>query len=191
MSAEPVPHFTHEEFLKREVQSAFRHEFLDGRIEMMAGGSHNHSLLMSTIARILGNALDGRDCEVHGEALMVHIAAANVTTYPDAMVICGKPNFVTKQKNEVSNPVVIVEVLSPSSERYDRGEKFRFYQQLPSLKAYVLISQKEPLVEVYTRSDSGAWPKTEFRGLDAVATLSSLGIELSMKQLYQRVDWEV
>ena len=190
MSEETVPHFTHEEFLQREVQSAFRHEFLNGRIEMMAGGSHHHSLIMTTIIRLFGNSLDGRDCEVHGEALMVHIKAANVTTYPDAMVICGKPNFVGKRNNEVTNPVVVVEVLSPSSEGYDRGDKFKFYQQLPSLKEYVLISQAEPLVEVFRRADAGPWQKTEFRGLSADFRLESLGVAVPLDQLYKRVDWD-
>ena len=103
-------------------------------MEMMAGGSHNHSLLITKSVRLLDTALDGRDCEVHSEAMLLHIASANISTYPDTMVICGKPNFLDRRKNIVTNPIVIVEVVSPSTEQYDRSEKFKAYQQLPSLK---------------------------------------------------------
>ena len=131
MSAQTVPQFTHEEFPEHEGQSNFRHEYKQGRVEMMACENHNHSQLITKAVRLLDTALDGRDCEVHSEAMLVHITSANMSTYPDTMVICGKPNFPDRRKNIVTNPILVVEVVSPSTENYDRNEKFRTYQQLP------------------------------------------------------------
>ena len=125
MTPQPVPHFTHEEFLDRERESTFRHEFHHGRIEMMAGGSHSHSLIGANCIGDLRAALRGRNCQVHGGALMIRIAEADTSTYPDAMVICGEPAFADRRRIIITNPVVIVEVLSPSTEAYDRGEKFK------------------------------------------------------------------
>ena len=190
MSPQPVPQFTHEEYLELEVQSNFRHEYKQGRVEMMAGGSHNHSLLITKSVRLLDAALDGHDCEVHSEAMLVHIASANISTYPDTMVICGKPNFLDRRKNIVTNPIVIVEVVSPSIEQYDRNEKFWAYQQLPSLKDYVLISQNEPLVAVFARTDSGPWNRTEYRGLETALKLESIAVEIPLSKLYEKVDWQ-
>ena len=189
MSAQPVPQFTHEEYIEHEVQSNFRHEYKQGRVEMMAGGSRKHSLLITKAVRLLDTALDGRDCEVHSEAMLVHIASANISTYPDTMVICGKPNFLDRRENIVTNPIVVVEVVSPSTENYDRNEKFRAYQQLESLKEYVLISQNEPLVEVFARTDSGPWIRTEYRGLETSVRLESLAVEIPLHKLYEKVDW--
>ena len=188
MTPQRVPYFTHEEFLDREQESRFRHEFHNGRIEMMAGGSHAHSIIGTNCSGELRNALQGRDCEVHGEALMIRIAAADKSTYPDAMVICGEPVFTDNRKLVVTNPLVIVEVLSPATEAYDRGEKFAAYQLLPSLQEYVLVSQETPLVEVYRRTVSG-WTKFEFPGLEATITLQSLGVTLPASAIYSRVQW--
>ena len=105
------------------------------------------------------------------------------------MVICGKPNFLDRRKNIVTNPIVIVEVVSPSTEQYDRSEKFKAYQQLPSLKDYVLISQNEPLLEVFARTDSGLWIRTEYRGLGTSAQLESIAVEIPLHKLYEKVDW--
>ena len=187
MSTQPIPLFTHEEFLEREVQSEFRHEYKQGRIEMMAGGSRNHAVLQANAVGELRSALAGRDCTVVGESLLVHIAAANASTYPDSMVICGEEVYADRRKNIVTNPIVIVEVTSPSTGQYDRKEKFKAYQLLPTLKEYVLISQNEPLVEVLRRSDSGEWIKTEYRGLQAFVRLESLDIRLPVSGLYARV----
>ena len=191
MSTQPIPLFTHEEFLDREVDSTFRHEYKQGRVEMMAGGSPNHALLQANAVRVFGNALEDRECRVYGEALMVHIAAANASTYPDAMVVCGELLYADRRKNVISNPLVIVEVLSPSTERYDRGEKFAVYQQLSTLQEYVLVAQNEPLVEVHRRTEQGDWVKTEFRGLECDVKLDSLDVTIPSRQLFAKVKWEV
>lgn len=106
------------------------------------------------------------------------------------MVICGKPNFLDRRKNIVTNPIVIVEVVSPSIEQYDRNEKFWAYQQWPSLKDYVLISQNEPLVAVFARTDSGPWNRTEYRGLETALKLESIAVEIPLSKLYEKVDWQ-
>lgn len=192
MSSQPSMLFTLEEFLDREVESPYRHEYKQGRIEMMAGGTHNHSLIQANASGELRNVLEDRNCRVHGEALMVYIAAANATTYPDAMVICGPPVYAdSRRKNIVTNPIVIVEVISRSTEKYDRGDKFLKYQLLPSLQEYVLIAQEEPLVELYRRVDGGDWTKTEYRGLEVSIKLESLAVEIPAGKLFAKVEWDV
>ena len=118
-------------------------------------------------------------------------ADADATTYPDAMVICGQPIYKDPlRKNIVTNPVVIVEVISPATEKYDRGDKFLKYRMLPSLLEYVLIAQSEPLVEVHRRTDSGDWTKTKYQAIDASIRLDSLAIDIPAAKLYAKVEWD-
>ena len=182
------PWFTHEEFLEREEDSKFRHEYNQGRIEMIAGGTRDHSLISSNCAGALGTALRSRNCEVHGPGLLVHIAAANRSTYPDAFVICGSPAYMERRKVVVTNPKVVIEVASRSTESYDRTEKFAAYRQLPSLEEFVLISQTEPRIEVFSRGTG--WTAVKYTDLDAMVKLASLEIELSAREIYERVEWE-
>lgn len=186
MPAFPVPRFTHEEFLEREALSPFRHEFRRGRVEMMAGGTHHHSLVGANVIARMSALLADRDCEVHGGELLVYVAQAELSTYPDVLVICGAPRFCDRKRREVENPLVLFEVLSPSTEAYDRGEKFEAYKQLPSLREHVLLSPDRPRAERFLR-DTG-WGCTSYEGRDAVVALESLGVGLDLASVYRRVE---
>ena len=189
MSAQPTPRFTHDEFLDREAQSPFRHEFRQGRIEMMAGGTMDHSLIANNCSASLQRALAGRGCRIVGPDLLLRIEQADVSTYPDLMVICDAPNFHGRRKIIIDNPIVIVEVLSPSTESYDRGEKFDAYRQLPSLRDYVLVHQNEARIEVFSLESDGSWNQTEVSGLNARLTLESLAIEVPLASIYDLVEF--
>ncbi len=148
---------TPEEYLAFERASDEKHEYVDGEIFAMSGGTYEHSLLGSNVVRALGNALVDRPCDVHSSDMKIKVTATNRFFYSDASVVCGSPIFGDDGRDSVVNPKVIVEVLSDSTERYDRGEKFAHYRRIDSLQDYVLVSQTEPLVEQFSRQADGIW----------------------------------
>lgn len=156
---------------------------------MMSGGTENHSLLATTVTYLLSARLLDRDCSVHGSDLLVRINIADKSTYPDAMVICGKAHFPERRKLVVDNPVLLVQVLSPSTEFYDRSEKLTAYKQLASLREILFISQDQPSVEYMQKGPDG-WITTLHEGRDAILSLVHLQVSIPLADLYRRVTWE-
>lgn len=189
MSAFPLPRWTLEEYLDREEMADERHEFFDGLIVAMSGGLSAHDLVSSNAVTLLNLATRGRPCRAHGSNLRLYIAKSNVATYPDAMVVCGPYEYERGRRDLISNPILLVEVLSRSTESYDRGKKFEYYRTLPSLREYVLVSQTEPLVERFSRQDE-RWTLDAFRGLDAELPLESIEARLALRELYDKVEFE-
>jgi Uma2 family endonuclease len=175
-----------EEYLILERGSGMKHELLDGEMIAMTGGSWAHGLIIGNMVTALNNRLEGGSCSVIPSDLRVR-AAADFFTYPDVVVVCGPPEFDDCHQDTVLNPVVMVEVLSPSTESYDRGRKFEHYGMIDSLKEYVLITQGRPRVEHYLRQEGHVWTFTELSGLEAVLSLSSLGCEIPLSHLYKRI----
>ena len=175
-------HYTLEDYLGVEEMSGVRHEFVDGQIFAMAGGTPEHAALSASAVVLLGSKLRGKPCRPYSADLRIRVLATGLATYPDAAVICGEPVRDPSSPTHVTNPTVIVEVLSPSTEEYDRGEKREHYQQIEALREYVLISQKQRRVEVFRRVENG-WTHHVF---DAGSTIDipSLGIALSTDELY-------
>ena len=175
-----------EAYLAFERGSDTRHEYVDGEIFAMSGATYEHSLLASNIVRALGNALVDRPCDVHGSDMKIRVVATNRFFYADVSVVCGPPDFGDEVRDSVLNPKVIVEILSDSTERYDRGEKFAHYRRIASLKEYVLVSQKEPLVEQFSRQDDGAWL---YRALGPGERLGLTSVECSipLDRIYEKV----
>ena len=155
---------------------------------MMAGGSENHALLNLTIGSILRNAVRGRDCRAYGSDLLVYVESADLSGYPDAMVICGPTHFADRRNLVVDNPVLLVEVLSPTTEAFDRGDKFSAYKQLSSLRELLFIAQDRPWVEYWQKQD-GAWVSVVVEGMDRVVELQHLGVTISTAELYADVRW--
>ena len=182
--------FSLEEYLGVERQASFKSEFVDGAIYAMTGGSLNHALLGGSALALLKGMFRGKPCRVFNSELQVFIPGKNVATYPDVSVVCGPPAFWKDRNDLVTNPSVVVEVLSPSTEAYDRGDKGAAYRTLESLRDYVLISQERPLVEVMTRNVDGVWEHRTFEGMDASAMLGSVTGPLMLKDLYEGVAWE-
>jgi len=171
-------------YVAAEATAESRHEYLRGLIYAMAGGTLEHAALASPLARHVGNALEGKPCRVFSADARVRVAATDMTTYPDLSVVCGELERAPEDERAMLNPVVIFEVLSDSTEAYDRGAKASHYRHIPALKEYVLVSQAEPCVEVQRRNSNGHWEIHEFRAGEQ-ARLTSIGVALSVDELYR------
>ncbi len=161
---------------------------MNGAIVAMAGASYEHNTIAANVLTALNVRLRGKGCRAVGSDQRVHVPATGLFTYPDVTVVCGKPDFHPKDPDTLLNPRVIVEVLSGSTEAYDRGAKFAHYRSLPSLVEYILIAQNGPLVEHFQRIESGQWLFTVYRGEGATAALPALGCELPLAEVYEGVD---
>ena len=180
--------YSKEEYLKLEESDEYKSEFHNGEIFDMAGGSYKHSAIISNLHRRIGNLLDGKDCMLFDSNLKLAIPKHNAFVYPDMMVVCGKIEFYENQNDIILNPVLIVEVLSPSTESFDRGRKFEYYRTLASLAEYVLVSQKEYIVETYFKQNEKSWLYSVAKGLEESIVLQSLPSGIVLKEIYQKVE---
>lgn len=178
-------HYTYAEYLAFEETSNVRHEYLDGHIYAMAGGTPEHAALQMAVGAQLYAQLGGTPCRVHSSDLRVRVLATGLATYPDVTVVCGPNELDPEHAQTVLNPSVIVEVMSKSTEDFDRNDKFESYKSIPSLREYVLISYTERAVEVFTRDDKGTWSHRVARDGE-VADLTSIGCRLDVRELYDR-----
>jgi Uma2 family endonuclease len=180
--SQPKPRMTYAEYLALEKRSAEKHEYLRGEVWAMAGGTPTHAKLQVNVSSALSAALRGRPCGVYSSDLRVRVQATDRSTYPDVTVVCGKRETASDDEDAVVNPVVIVEVLSASTEASDRGEKFAHYQRLPSLMEYVLVNHEKQRVEVFRRG-AGIWEYVAFEEGQTVH-LKALDVNLDMTELY-------
>jgi Uma2 family endonuclease len=177
---------TQEEYLAFERASEEKHEYADGEIFAMSGGTREHSLAAANVLGELRSALLDRPCEVHGSDMKIKAAATRKYHYPDVSVVCGQPLFEDETRDVLLNPKLIVEVLSDSTERYDRGDKFTSYRTLDTLEDYVLVSQTAVLVEHYHRLPDGMWLYRALGPGERLA-LGSLGCEIPVERIYLKV----
>jgi Uma2 family endonuclease len=177
---------SYSEYLTRERTSDRKHEYVNGRAYAMAGGSPEHARLSAAVISGLTAALVGRPCAPFSSDLRVRVVATGRSTYPHATVVCGKLEHAKDDEDAVTNPAVIVEVLSDSTESDDRGDKWAHYQRIPSLREYVLVSQRSPRIEVYSRDREQAdlWHYRD-HGVGARAELPSLGVALLVDAVYE------
>lgn len=183
-------HFTVEQYLQHERDALEeRHEFRDGELVAMSGGTVIHSRIIVNCIRGIGNRLVGKSCDVYDSNLRVRITRGRLYSYPDATVICGGPIIDPDDRSgeTVTNPQLVLEVLSPSTELYNRRTKFDRYRELESFREYVLISQESPRVETYFRRDDGSWTFDVAAGVDALARLRSIEIDVPLAELYAGV----
>jgi len=187
----PVHALSPAEYLLIEREADYKSEYLGGEMFAMAGATALHNLISANVLCELCIGLKGKVCAPYAGDLRIHTPSTGLYTYPDVSVICGPPEFTPADDRleTVTNPTLLVEVLSDSTEAYDRGMKFEHYRSLPSLAEYVLISQKSALVEVFLRQPDGTWRLTPVNGLGASAPLASLGLELRLAEVYDRVEF--
>ena len=188
--AQPIQaKITPAEYLRYEYDAKLRHEWRDGTVTVMQGGSPDHSLIIANLIAGLHAGLRNSGCRVYDSNLRVRDRRTTLYTYPDLTVICGPREFDPKDERQqtILNPKVVVEVLSPGSEGDDRGEKFNRYRDIESLDTYVLVSQAAPRVETFARHADGAWLLRVHDGLEAVARLDSLEVELPLAEVYDGV----
>lgn len=175
--------YTYREYLELEEVSQVRHEFLAGEIYAMAGGTPEHAALAMSVGAALIAALAGGPCRVHSSDLRVRLLATGLTTYPDVTVVCGPYEYDPESKTTVTNPRVIVEVTSDSTEDFDRGEKLASYQRAPSVAAVIFVSHRERLIEVVEREAGDVWRRSEARR-GARAPIAALGCDLTVDTIY-------
>lgn len=186
--AKTYPIFSVENYLDFERIQTERHEFLDGIVFAMAGESPNHSTVCFNLNTIIGLQLRGKNCRGFSPNMKIATNEKGLYAYPDLAIICGQPTFYDNKKDVITNPTVIVEVLSPSTENYDRGEKFlRYTNQIETLQNYILISQDKPLIEIFSKH--GGWEKSEIEGIETVFKIDSIECEISLAELYDLVDF--
>ena len=190
---------TPDEYLAFEEEADEKHEWWDGEVVAMAGASDDHNVISVNLSAVFYNRLKGTPCGARSSDARVRTpifrkqqSQQGLYTYPDLTVVCGQPEFdpTLKGPETLINPTVLVEILSPSTERKDRGGKFQRYQTIESFREYVLVSQEEPQIQVFLRRDNGDWKITWFHGLDAVAKLESIDVDLPLVDIYDRIKFE-
>lgn len=176
------------EYLAMERASEIKHQYYQGEIFAMTGASFEHNTIIPNLFRFLGNHFEGGPCRALASDLRVNVNATGLYTYPDLTVICSEPRFEDEVFDTLLNPKVIVEVLSDSTEAYDRGRKFSHYRTIDSLEEYVLVSQNEYRVEVFTRQANGEWLLSEAQGRESSILLRSIDCLLKLNRVYDRVE---
>lgn len=177
---------TESEYLAFERDSEFKHEFLNGELVAMSGASAEHNTISGNTFALLWQQRRGGPCRVYGSDMCVRISHTHYT-YPDISVVCGEPQIVHDGIDALLNPTLIIEVLSPSTERYDRGKKFQSYRELESLQEYVLIAQDSPHIERYVRQEHGFWQFSDVAGLAGHIELASINCALALAEVYEQV----
>lgn len=177
-----------EEYLAAERVAATKSEYFAGSVVAMAGASMSHNRIVQALGVTVGNQIAGRPCEGFGSDMRLR-ADENHYFYPDYFVVCGDPKVTDDKLDNVTNPTVVFEVLSPSSEKYDRGVKLEAYLSIPSVTAYILIAQDRPRVEVVTKESGTRWITEIFAGIEAVVPLPQIDVKLELSEIYARVDF--
>jgi Uma2 family endonuclease len=190
MSAAPVPRLSPEQYLEIERAAETKSEYFDGQMFAMSGGLLPHALISAALVRELDVALEGTKFSTAGSDLRVGVSKQGPFFYPDVSVHCGDAELADDRKDTLLNPILIIEVLSPSTEAFDRGKKFGAYRRIPALREYVLVSQNEPCVEVCSKGPGETWSFTEFTGLQSVCALPCLGLEIPLTAIYRRVPFD-
>lgn len=190
MTAQPKSYMSETAYLECERESSIKHEYYAGEIFAMSGASEQHNVIASNVNASLYTQLRGRGCRIYPSDMRIKIPQTGLYTYPDITIMCGKPAFTDAVKRDtLVNPTIIIEILSPSTERYDRGTKFQHYRTIETLQEYILIAQDKHHVERYTRYDTDKWILTEAIGITSAVTLSSINVTLSLADVYEQVEF--
>ena len=179
-----------EEFLAFERDSEEKHEYRDGEVVAMSGARRAHNKISTNVSGLIWQHLKGKDCESYTSEMRVWVPKSRLYTYPDIVVVCREPEFVDEEFDTLTNPLLLIEILSESTESYDRGQKFKNYRSIDSLRGYVLISQKSPSIEKYVKHGDGFWMLSEASGLDGSITLESIDCPLSLSEVYDKVNFD-
>ena len=188
MSAIPKTKLTPAEYLEFERKSDVRHEYFKGEIFAMSGAKRNHCLISVNLNGLIWQHLKGKDFEAYINKMRVFVPQTGLYTYPDLVVVCGEPQFQDDVFDTLLNPVLLIEVLSDSTEGYDRGKKFQHYRSIESLQEYVLVAQDEARIEKYVKHGDGFWLLSEAVGLDSEIEFSSIECKLALREVYDKIN---
>jgi Uma2 family endonuclease len=189
MSAVPKRKLTEAEYLAIERAAEFKNEFFNGEMFAMAGASREHNAIKENLIVELGSRLKGSPCRTYSSDQRLKVSRTGLYTYPDIVIVCGQAEYAENDRDTLLNPTVVIEVLSPSTEKYDRGTKFRQYQKLPSLKEYVMVSQSEPVCERYARRPDGTWALTVVEDLAGELAFESVPARIPLADIYAGVEF--
>jgi Uma2 family endonuclease len=189
MATQPKPRLTPEQYLEIERKAEYKSEYFDGEMFAMSGGTLAHSTIAMNIGGSLVNQLRGRSCRAMSSDMRVRVNPTGLYTYPDVSVVCGEPQLLDGAQDTLLNPTVIVEVLSPSTEAYDRGKKFEHYRNIESLREYLLVASDRVQVDLFTRQDDRQWMLTVAKMPGEQLTLHSIGCTLQVAEVYDKVDF--
>jgi Uma2 family endonuclease len=187
MSRQIKSYITPEEYLELERKADYKSEYLHGEVFAMTGASRQHNLIGANISRTLGNQLLDRPCELYVNDMRVKVSASGLYTYPDVTVVCGEPKFEDVFIDTLLNPTLLIEILSKSTERYDRIAKTDYYRTLDSLAEHLLVAQEEYRIEQYTRQPDGSWILAETPSLEEIVDLGSIDCSLALVDVYKKV----
>ncbi len=187
MNTLPVLRYTEEEYLEMEEKSLEKHEFYKGEIFAMAGASIPHNQIVRNALISIGNYLNEKKCQIFPSDLKIYSLGNSLYTYPDLSIICGEIETLGNNKTVVTNPSVLIEVLSKSTQDYDRGGKFKLYRDIPSLKEYILISSFQTQVEKYERQTDGKWLFQEYKSENDLLKINCIDLEILIKDFYRNV----
>jgi len=192
MSTQPKTksYITPEEYLARERAAEYKSEYYNGEIFAFAGASLEHNTIVINLVLKLAPQLRKRNCEIYSNDMRVKVNATGLYTYPDVVVVCGKPQLEDDERDILLNPIVIVEVLSPSTESYDRGTKFEHYRTIDTLSDYLLVAQDKIHIEHYVRQSDRSWLFSEYKSAEEKIQIASIGCELSVAEVYEKVECE-
>ena len=183
--------YSPEEYLSLEVDSEERHEYINGEIIIMPGGTLNHNKIALNLSATLNFALKRQPYDVFITDQRLWIPTQQIYTYPDVMVVKGELQLQEGRRDTLTNPIIIAEVLSQSTEAFDRGKKFSAYRTIPSFKEYILIDQYTMQVEQFTKTDSGQWLLSDYRGEDSKLSLKFIDFEITLADLYDKVNFDL
>ena len=189
---EPAPKYNYispEQYLEMERASQEKHEYYKGEVFAMSGASKTHNIIAKNLSTIILPFLKGKNCDMFGSDLRIHIPENSLYTYPDFSIICGEWETLDQEKDTVKNPNAIIEVLSKSTEDYDRGGKFHLYRSIKTLKEYILIDSRNISAEIYTRQNDNSWLLKEYKQLSDSFFISTIGLTLFLKDIYDDVSF--
>jgi Uma2 family endonuclease len=189
MSTAPQRRYTEAEYLALDRASEIKYEFYRGEIFAMSGASRQHNRINFNLSACLHGQLKDRDCDAYANDMRVKVQSTILYTYPDIVITCNEPRFLDSEVDTLLNPQVVIEVLSDSTEKYDRGKKFEHYRTVPSLREYILVSQDHAHIDRFALNEQGQWVLTDATGLDAVIDLSAVGCRLPLAEVYAKVEF--
>lgn len=188
MTGLPKTFIPEETYLEEERKASFKSEYYKGEIFAMAGASKEHNKIVASIISAIGQYLKGKNCSYFPSDLRVHNSESSLYTYPDITIVCGKEEYLDDQFDTLLNPTVLIEVLSPATEIYDRGAKFKLYRTIPSLRNYVMVSSTELAAEVYSRSEDDSWTLNMATVKNDHIHISAIDYDLLLSDIYAQVD---
>jgi len=184
-----IKHLSPDEYLELEETAEFKSEYYQGEIFNMAGASINHNQIITNLVIEIGTALKNKECRIFSNDVRLWVESKNLFTYPDLIIVCNKLEYYPDRNDTITNPLIIIEVLSESTENYDRGKKFLFYRSIPTFQEYILIDRYSVHIEQFSMGDNRKWVLTEYNDLNDVLKFTKINFQIPFADIYSQVDF--